>query len=101
MVPIYLNEIPNEFNHYLGSIKDITFPRQGHTSDVGIIQSEHGKFVLKRTKGEQYSTWLSEEVGVLKSLSVAPLSTPKVYHFVEQKSEDQAWALMEFLKEIH
>lgn len=98
MLPIKLEEIPNEIIDYLGAITDIEFPRQGHTSDVGIIKGTKGRFVLKRTKGEQYCSWLSNEVSVLKHLNNLPLPIPKVYRFVEQTEENQSWALFEFFE---
>lgn len=51
MKPISQQEIPQEIIKELGVISNIIFPQQGHTSDVGIIDSEKGLFVLKRTRG--------------------------------------------------
>ncbi|MCS7460989.1 aminoglycoside phosphotransferase family protein [Paenibacillus doosanensis] len=96
MPPILLREIPREIIEHSGTVKSIRFPRQGHTSDVGIIECAHGRFVLKRAKGEQYCAWLSREVGVLSCLhSGAALPVPRVYRFVEQKEENQSWALLQ------
>lgn len=92
---ISMAEIPDEIMQRLGVVQQITFPRQGHTSDVGIIRSEQGNFVLKRTKGELYSAWLAEEVQVLNLLSMTGIPFPKVFQFVEQTSTNQAWALIE------
>ncbi len=98
MLPINIDEIPNEIIDYLDSVIDIKFPRQGHTSDVGIVDSSNGRFVLKRTKGEQYCSWLSNEVGALKYLNNTLLPIPKVYRFVEQTEKIQSWALLEFFE---
>lgn len=98
MVPINVNEIPHEIIDYLDTVKDIKFPRQGHTSDVGIVESAKGSFVLKRTKGEQYCSWLSNEVNVLKYLSNTKIPIPKVYRFVDKIDKNQSWALMQFFE---
>nr|WP_230875121.1 phosphotransferase [Lysinibacillus cavernae] len=54
--------------------------------------------MLKRTKGEQFCSWLSKEVSVLKNLSTSTLSVPSLYYFIEQQLENQSWALMEYLE---
>ncbi|CAI6086999.1 phosphotransferase family protein [Cohnella sp. JJ-181] len=98
MLPIKVDEVPNEIIDHLGTIIDIRFPRQGHTSDVGIVEGAKGRFVLKRAKGEQYCSWLSNEVRVLKQLNNTPLPVPEVYRFVEQTEEKQSWVLSEFFE---
>lgn len=98
MLPIKVDEIPGEIIDFLGAINDIKFPRQGHTSDVGIVEGAKGRFVLKRTKGEQYCSWLSNEVRVLNYLKNTPLPVPTVYRLVEQTEEVQSWVLLEFFE---
>jgi aminoglycoside phosphotransferase (APT) family kinase protein len=100
MDPIRLHEIPDEILDHIGTINAINFPRQGHTSDVGIIESTRGCFVLKRTKGEQYCSWLAQEVRVLNGLrnTNTKLPIPAVYHAIEQKDENQAWALLQYFE---
>ncbi|MBP1989638.1 aminoglycoside phosphotransferase family protein [Paenibacillus eucommiae] len=98
MLPINLHEIPNEIIDYIGQVKDIRFPRQGHTSDVGIIKSERGCYILKRTRGDQYCSWLSQEIHVLGCLQETQLPIPSVYQFVEEKDKNQAWALVQFFE---
>lgn len=48
--PMRVNEIPPEIIDNLGIVKNIRFPRQGHTSDVGIIESTKGFLLLKEQK---------------------------------------------------
>lgn len=50
MLPIQLREIPPDIIDYIGVIKDIQFTRQGHTSDVGIISSMQGCYVIKERR---------------------------------------------------
>lgn len=100
MLPISQLEIPHELIVKLGAIQNITFPRQGHTSDVGIIHSEAGRTVVKRARGEQYSQWLRREASILESLAQTDLRVPKVYQFIEQQAarrETESWLLMEYL----
>ncbi|OBZ16450.1 phosphotransferase family protein [Bacillus sp. FJAT-26390] len=98
MTPINVHEVPHELIDFLGTIKEIKFPRQGHTSDVAIIDSTRGCYVVKRTKGEQYCSWLSKEVYVLNRLQNTMLPIPKVYQLVEQQKENQSWALLSFFE---
>lgn len=60
--PININEIPIEIKEYLNKINSIRFPRQGYTSDVGLIENNQGFYALKRTKGELFSSWLNREI---------------------------------------
>jgi len=99
--PIAREEIPPEIGRELGAIFGIAFPRQGHTSDVGIIESEKGLFVLKRAKGEQYASWLAREAFVLDGLERTSLRIPKAYRFVQSEDDKgslQSWLLMERLE---
>jgi predicted Ser/Thr protein kinase len=100
LIPILLNEIPIAILDLVDEVKNLTFPRQGHTSDVCIIESDKGFFVLKRTKGERYCSWLSQEVFVLNCLSQTDLSIPKIYKFVEEKDNSQSWALLEYIEGV-
>lgn len=96
MYPIRLDEIPDELIDGLGTITNVTFPRQGHTSDVGIVECGEGRFVIKRSKGELYGSWLMREAHVLKKLRSTNLPVPDIYRIVEQKEENQAWTLMRY-----
>lgn len=97
MQPIQLEEIPTVITDHLRNIHSITFPRQGCTSDVGIIQSDNGRYALKRTKTPQFNAWLKKEILVLKSLEQeTTLPVPKVEKFVEVNG--QSWALLEYLE---
>ncbi|MFB7142246.1 aminoglycoside phosphotransferase family protein [Gottfriedia sp. NPDC056225] len=97
MEPIRLKEIPNGIRNIVGDIIEIEFPRQGHTSNVGIIKTTEGYYVLKRTKGVQYSSLLTKEVQVLNQLSHTELSIPKVYKYIEDKNENYLWTIMEYI----
>ncbi|WLD94704.1 phosphotransferase family protein [Alkalihalobacillus sp. AL-G] len=96
MNPINNNEIPTAILATVGNITKMTFPKQGCTSDVAILDGLHGQFVLKRAKIEQFRTWLAREVFVLNSLSQTVLPVPNVFRFVEENN--QSWVLMEFFQ---
>ncbi|MFM9276900.1 phosphotransferase family protein [Paenibacillus jiagnxiensis] len=101
MEPISQQQIPHEVIKELGAIYNITFPRQGHSSDVGIIHSEKGVSVLKRTRGEQYSEWLRRESSILECLFQTHLRVPRVYQFLQQQDENegiQSWLRLEYLQ---
>ncbi|WP_346729201.1 phosphotransferase family protein [Lederbergia citrea] len=95
MAPIERQEIPADFLKITGEIKYITFPEQGCTSNVGIIESENGRFVLKRAFEKRYCKWLEKEAQILKGLQDSKLPVPNIYAFT--KEPDQAWILMEYL----
>lgn len=100
MLPISQQEIPRDISKELGGISNVTFPRQGHTSDVGIVHSESGIAVIKRAKGTQYAEWLRREAVVLKCLSQTSLPVPKVRRFYQHEVAEagiQSWLLMEYL----
>ncbi|TYS67445.1 phosphotransferase [Sutcliffiella horikoshii] len=97
MKPIQLEEVPIVIKDYVKNIHSITFPLQGCTSDVGIIQSDIGRYALKRTKKPQFNAWLKKEIMVLIGLNQeTSLPVPKVEKFVEV--DGQSWALLEYLE---
>lgn len=96
MNPIRMNEIPDEIMELAGQIKNMRFPQQGDTSDVGIIECNHGMFVLKRSHGEQYCAWLRRETHVLNALSNVNLPVPRVHLVLQQ--EKQCWAVLDYLE---
>lgn len=99
MLPIQIDEIPIEIKEYLNKIISIRFPRQGYTSDVGLIKSEQGFFALKRTKGEQFCSLLKREVSILNCLTnETGLPVPKVKKFLEENNDTVSWALIDFLE---
>lgn len=96
---IHIDEIPIEIKEYLNKITSIRYPRQGYTSDVGLINSEQGFFALKRTKGEQFCSMLKREVSILNCLTnKTKLPVPKVKKFLEENNDTVSWALIEFLE---
>jgi aminoglycoside phosphotransferase (APT) family kinase protein len=98
VLPIQLNELPIEINEVLGDIKNIRFPKQGYTSDVGVIETNDTTYVVKRAKGEQFCSWLSKEAFVLNALQNSSLPIPKVFKYVDKNEGAQSWLLMEFLE---
>jgi len=99
LLPIHIEEIPIEIKDYLNKIIGISFPRQGYTSNLGIIESERGIFALKRTKGQLFSSMLKKEVSILDCLhQKTELLVPKVNQFIERDHNIECWALIEFLE---
>ncbi|KRE10561.1 hypothetical protein ASE46_03050 [Bacillus sp. Root239] len=68
MQPIIVEEIPHSIKKYVKQIEKVTFPNQGCTSDVGILHTAKGRYVLKRAKGEKYRKWLFKEYYVLEDI---------------------------------
>jgi aminoglycoside phosphotransferase (APT) family kinase protein len=97
--PIHMNEIPTEIKEYVGHIYSIRFPRQGYTSNVGIIETANGSYALKRTKGEFFGSWLGKEVTMINLLSrETSLPLPVVRRYLVDKNKCQSWALLDFLE---
>lgn len=96
--PIQIDEIPIEIKEYLNKINSISFPRQGYTSDVGIIKSDNGFFALKRAKGELFCSMLKREVFILNCLAnKTKLPIPRVKKYLENNNP-VSWALIDFLE---
>lgn len=99
MLPIHIEEIPIEIKDYLNKIIGISFPRQGYTSNLGIIESDRGMFALKRTTGQLFSSMLKKEVSILDCLNQnTELLVPKVNKCIEGNNNIECWALIEFLE---
>ncbi|WP_078392954.1 phosphotransferase family protein [Shouchella patagoniensis] len=99
MRPFAINEIPNDIKHFVGRIDRIRFPRQGYTSDVGIIEAKGHYFALKRTREPLYCSWLEQEVDILSLLSIkTTLPVPDVEVYVKEDEKGHSWALMECLQ---
>jgi len=87
-----ISEIPSSIMNYIGEIKDIQIPKQGHTSTVIILNTNSKNFILKRTTHPLYNTWLKRECEILTMLENSVLLIPRAYIFVEL--EGQCWLLM-------
>ena len=99
MLPITLEEIPSEIHTYLKKINSMSFPRQGYTSNVALIENAQGLYALKRTKGELNCGLLNREVSAINCLTQkTQLPIPKVKNYVERVSEKESWALIEFVE---
>ncbi|MBP1941027.1 phosphotransferase family protein [Cytobacillus luteolus] len=97
MESIKINELPIEITEMVGALSEIAFPKQGYTSDVGIVKALNSeKFVIKRSKGEQFCNWLKREAFVLKCLKDANLPVPRLLKFVEGNGE--SWMLTQFME---
>lgn len=82
--PIIVEEIPHSIKKYVKQIEKVTFPKQGCTSDVGILHTAKGRYVLKRAKREKYRKWLYKEYYVLKNIqALADFQSPSAYKFVQ------------------
>lgn len=95
-----IKDLPQEFLSILGEVQNLTFPKQGCTSDVAVVESTTGRYVVKRARGEQYSSWLAEEYRVLTALAPLPLTIiPKPYQFTRQvlPAGEECWLLMDYL----
>ncbi len=97
--PINIDEIPTEIKEFLNKIISISFPRQGYTSNLGIIESDQGLFALKRTREKWFNSMLKKEVSILNRLNnETDLPVPKVKKFIEKNNNCESWALLDFIE---
>lgn len=88
-------ELPDSIVEVLGAVRRLTLPNQGYTSQLAVLETERGMFVLKHTAEPLFMPWLAREAQVLRWLAQTALPTPRPYAFVEHPSG--AWLLMEYL----
>lgn len=91
-----MKEIPSEFLSVTGKVKRISYPEQGCTSEVAILEAEQGSFVVKKAVKPRYIQWLEREAKVLASLKDTNLPVPYFYSFVKKQTE--AYILMEYIQ---
>lgn len=94
-MPIDLTEIPRQFKTILGTIVSTEIPRQGWTSNVVILKTSTGPYVIKRANHPLYKDWLIKEAEILQALNSSELSTPTFYDLYT--TEDETWVLMSYI----
>uniref|UniRef100_UPI00403F1E8C phosphotransferase n=1 Tax=Paenibacillus sp. Y5S-9 TaxID=3122489 RepID=UPI00403F1E8C len=93
-----IQDLPIEIKEHIGEVQKITFPKQGHTSTVAILDTFDQKYVIKKTENDLYNEWLLDEYKVLQYLYHTGLPVPKAYLFhIEDTSR---WLLMDYIDGI-
>ena len=59
-----IQDLPIEIKEHIGEVQKITFPKQGHTSTVAILDTFDQKYIIKKTENDLYNEWLSDEYKV-------------------------------------
>jgi aminoglycoside phosphotransferase (APT) family kinase protein len=90
--------IPAELIDRIGKVKNISYPRQGHTSVVVKVETSDQSFIIKKTEHDLYNEWLSEEYAALQFLAATGLPVPRAYAFHVQNNS--RWLLMDYLDGI-
>ncbi len=98
-MPLTPSDLPDEVRASLGEIRQLVLPPQGMTSEVAVVESWTGRYVVKRARHPLYMHWLREEYRVLKVLEPLSLPIPRAYQLVERTSSngDECWLLMSYL----
>ena len=91
-----LMDLPNEIKSITKKIIKISYPKQGCTSIVAIIDSQTGRYILKQTNHPLYNIWLDREINVLKALEGVPFKVQKVFYY--HQTENYRMALLEYLE---
>lgn len=93
------SEFPEEIASFLGTIQQLSYPPQGVTSTVAIVEGTNGTYVVKCSRGEQFSNWLKQEYRVLSALARTPLPTPYPHVFFQRETWAgvESWLVMSYL----
>jgi aminoglycoside phosphotransferase (APT) family kinase protein len=94
-----LDELPDEVRSCLGTVRRLSYPPQGCTSDSAIADGERGIYLIKRSRGAQFSEWLAREYRVLTALAASPLPVPRPHRFLQRGAPPgvEAWLVMDCL----
>ncbi|KAA8785897.1 aminoglycoside phosphotransferase (APT) family kinase protein [Paenibacillus sp. 4624] len=93
-----LADIPSEILGQIGTVQRITFPRQGHTSTVAVLETADQRYVIKKTEHELYNEWLSDEHIAMQLLQGKGLPIPKTHSFCAE--HQSRWLLMDYIEGI-
>jgi len=98
-MPLDLQSFPTEISSFLEPIYQLTFPPQGDTSTVAVVAAARGKYVVKRSYGEQFSSWIKQEYTVLTALIQSPLPTSYPHAFFQRETTNglESWLVMSYL----
>jgi aminoglycoside phosphotransferase (APT) family kinase protein len=93
------SDLPQEFRTFLREIRRLVLPPQGMTSEVTVVESASGTFVVKRAHHPLFMSWLREEYRALKALEPLSLQIPHAYQLIERTASegDDCWLLMSHL----
>lgn len=97
-----INQMPQALHDIVGPIQTVDVPAQGATSEVIILSSAQGRFVVKRATKPPYHEWLRQEYQVLRSLSPRINLVPKPFGYIEEGRDGgpSHWLLMQHLPGI-
>ncbi len=90
-----IHDLPEGIVEHTGEITSLSFPRQGQTSVVAILETAGQKYVVKKTENELYNRWLAAEYDALVILSQTGLPVPKVYGYHAERNT--RWLLMDYI----
>ncbi len=93
-----IQDLPAEIIDQIGNVQKISFPRQGHTSIVAVLETADKKYIIKKTENDLYNQWLSEEYKVLQYLYHTGLPVPKAYSY--HADNNSRWLLMDYIDGI-
>ena len=90
------NDIPPALRLRIPSNVKLTYPQQGMTSDVALVDGAGLSVAIKRCSNPIYVEWLRREHQVLKALADLDLPVPRVLDFaeIEKDGERQVWLIM-------
>ena len=97
--PLSAHELPDQIRDLAGEPLRLSFPRQGYTSNVAVVAGRRHKLVVKRARGEQFSSWLAQERRVLFVLPELPFRFPRVRLLCQTGTpfEPESWLVSDFI----
>ncbi|HEU5370314.1 MAG TPA: phosphotransferase [Ktedonobacterales bacterium] len=98
-LPLAAADFPEEVASALGAVQRLSYPPQGETSAIAIVEGAGGAYAVKRSRGARFSAWLGREYRVLRALAQTSLPTPQPQVFVQREvdGEPETWLVMEYL----
>ena len=87
--------LPKQIEPIIGNVQSLSYPtRQGATSEVVFLHTDHGKYVCKCSSLTNYRIWLLKEAKVMEELNNtnSDLSIPTFLNFWED--DDNSYLLM-------
>jgi aminoglycoside phosphotransferase (APT) family kinase protein len=97
--PLAAQDLPDQVRELAGEPLRLSFPRQGETSAVAVVAGRRHKLVVKRARGEQFSSWLAQERRVLFVLPELPFRVPRVRLLCQTGTpfEPESWLVTDFI----
>jgi aminoglycoside phosphotransferase (APT) family kinase protein len=92
------NSFPEGVRAVLGRIDRVTYPPQGATAQVILVDCEHGRRAVKRCDGDgRFMSELVQEASMLRALAETNVPAPRCYMPASLLGDKGVWLVMDAL----